>query len=184
MAARDSAWIVTGSEDGTARIWSSATGTERTVLSHDSLAAGIVSVAWSEDGLRVLTAPKKGRTAIWSIDERAGPLWFGHSIWLVGARWNLRTNRVLLLTGSEGAVSFDAVTGAPLFGLRLIRPGVRDGAWSEDGSLIATCAGSRANIWSGEGCRSRTAAHGVPGRSVVSACCRVVAERHERGHLW
>ena len=99
--------------------------------------------------MRVLTAPKKGRTAIWSIDGRAGPLWLGDSHWLVGARWNLRSNRVLLLTGSAGAVSFDAVTGAALYGLRLTKPGVRDGAWSDDGSLIATCAGSRANIWSG-----------------------------------
>lgn len=146
----DGNWIVTGSEDGTARIWSPATGIERAVLSHDMFAEGVVSVAWCEDGSRVLIAPKKGRTAIWTVDERGRePLWLGHSSWLVAARWNLPTNRVLLLSGSEGTVSFDAVTGAVLFGLRMARPGVRDGAWSDDGSLIATCAGSRANIWSG-----------------------------------
>lgn len=147
----DSAWIVTGSEDGSARIWNPLTEIELAVLSHDTITEAVVSVAWSEDGSRVLTAPKKGRTAIWKIAEpNAEPLWLGHSLWLVAARWNLTTNRVLLLTGSEGVVSFDAVSGTPLFGLRLARPGVRDGVWSRDGSLIATCSGSRAHVWSGQ----------------------------------
>jgi WD40 repeat protein len=146
----DGDWIVTGSEDCTARIWRSATGIERTVLRHDAFGEGIVSVDWSEDGLRVLTAPKNGRTAIWSADQHErNPLWLGASRGLVAARWNRPTGGVLLLTASGGAVSFDAVTGAALFGLRLQRPGVRDGVWSQDGSLIATCSGSRATIWSG-----------------------------------
>jgi WD40 repeat protein len=146
----DGHWIVTGSEDRTARIWRSATGIERRVLSHGTVGEGIVSVGWSGDGRRVLTAPINGRTAIWSADDHEGsPVWLGDSRILVAARWNLPTDRVLLLTATAGAVAFDAVTGAALFGLRLPRPGVRDGVWSQDGSLIATCAGSRATIWSG-----------------------------------
>lgn len=146
----DGASIATGSEDGTARVWETAAGSERAVLRHERLQEGVVTVDWSRDGRRLLTAPKRGTTAVWDLEGGVGDaLWLGHAHYLVGARWHRATNRVVLLTGREGVVAFDAETGAAEFGLRLPRPGVRAGVWSPDGSLIATCNGSQAHVWSG-----------------------------------
>jgi WD40 repeat protein len=63
--------IISGSEDGTARIWHVATGTE--ILSLKGYEGGVHDVCWSPDGRR-LAAASMGKTVLvwqafdWTID--------------------------------------------------------------------------------------------------------------------
>ncbi|MDO9020680.1 MAG: WD40 repeat domain-containing protein [Deltaproteobacteria bacterium] len=71
----DSRWLVSGSEDGTIRVWDVATGALRVQLSEHN--AGVNSVAYSADGARLLSASDDDSilvwdTATWTV-ERALP---------------------------------------------------------------------------------------------------------------
>jgi WD40 repeat protein len=61
----DGAFVLTGSEDATARLWETASG--RVVRRFDGHAAGVTSVAFSPDGTQILTASPGSST------RRPGP---------------------------------------------------------------------------------------------------------------
>jgi len=60
--APDGSWLVTGSADGTARIWETATGREWTVLAHSS---AVQEVAVGPDGSYMITRCSDGMAQIW-----------------------------------------------------------------------------------------------------------------------
>jgi WD40 repeat protein/tRNA A-37 threonylcarbamoyl transferase component Bud32 len=59
--------IVTGSEDGTAKLWETTTGAE--VLSLRGHRGQVESVAWSNDGTRILTGCEDGFPRIWNAEK-------------------------------------------------------------------------------------------------------------------
>ena len=68
--------ILSASEDGTARIWSAATGTlERTLRGHSE---AVDSAAYSEDGSRVVTAGADGTVRVWNLDDGRSVIMRGH----------------------------------------------------------------------------------------------------------
>jgi WD40 repeat protein len=90
----DGTRVLTGSDDGSARIWDAATGK---VLHH---MAGhhheVNSVAWSPDGTRVLTGSDDGSARIWdaATGEESGPV-FTHFTDGEVAVYHPTTNSVL-----------------------------------------------------------------------------------------
>ncbi len=60
------ATILTGSEDGTARLWDAASGEEMSSLAGH--ASGIVCARFSSDGRRVITASSDNTARIWPVD--------------------------------------------------------------------------------------------------------------------
>ena len=58
----DGTHILTGSSDGTARIWDATTGDNTLTLTHSYW---IGAVAWSPDGTHILTGSKDGTARIW-----------------------------------------------------------------------------------------------------------------------
>ncbi|HEU5055811.1 MAG TPA: WD40 repeat domain-containing protein, partial [Kofleriaceae bacterium] len=66
----DDRFLVTGSLDGTARIWDATTGELLAVLDH--LDNWILDATFSPDGTRVLTAQGDGHAMIWELPRYAG----------------------------------------------------------------------------------------------------------------
>ncbi len=60
----DGKWVVTGSSDGTARVWSANNGREYVAFPHGEITA----VAFAPDSQRVVTASADGTSRIWPLD--------------------------------------------------------------------------------------------------------------------
>jgi WD40 repeat protein len=58
----DKQYIVSGSEDGTARVWETFSGKEIARLAHDEV---VTSVAFSSDGQYVLSGSEDGAVRLW-----------------------------------------------------------------------------------------------------------------------
>ena len=58
----DATHILTGSQDGTIRIWDATTGANTLTLTRDS---SVSTVAWSPDGHHILTGSSNGTARIW-----------------------------------------------------------------------------------------------------------------------
>ena len=58
----DARHILTGCQDGTARIWDATTGTNTLTLTHTDW---VRAVAWSPDGTQILTGCQDGTARIW-----------------------------------------------------------------------------------------------------------------------
>lgn len=131
----DGSRLVTASDDGTARVWDLRThGSVAVLRGH---AARVASAAFSPDGRRVLTAGDDGTARIWQIEE-AGPI-------LRGAPLGFGPGGRLVLTstalGARGLL-WDAATGRLHAVLSAAKHRVVAGAFSPDGSLVATGSGS------------------------------------------
>lgn len=149
----DGTRIVTCSEDGTARVWDSATGAAfRTLRGHEG---GVWSVAWSPDGTRIVTSSADETARVW--DAAGGAelrVLRGHGAWVGAVAWSPEGSRILTGSTDGTARVWDAATGAEL---RVVRgheaprrmfETVLSVAWSPDGSRIVTGSGDRtARVW-------------------------------------
>jgi len=78
----DDRWIVTASEDGTARVWRSDGTGEPQILGnptppgqpHRGAVAEVTAAAFSPDGGRVVTASRDGIARIWTLDGATKPV--------------------------------------------------------------------------------------------------------------
>jgi WD40 repeat protein/tRNA A-37 threonylcarbamoyl transferase component Bud32 len=101
----DGRWVVTASDDLTARLWDAATGEQLRVLrGHEggveSWQRGVRFALFSPDGTMVVTGGKEGMARLW--DARTGrelATWAGHDSWVLAAafsadgRWVLTENQ-------------------------------------------------------------------------------------------
>jgi len=62
----DGAWLATGSDDKTARIWDAATGQQLLEVGHDD---AVTSVAFSPDGAWLATGSDDKTARIWRVAE-------------------------------------------------------------------------------------------------------------------
>jgi WD40 repeat protein len=132
----DESRLITGSRDGTARIWRTATGEQLAVLPH----AGIVNAAhFSPDGRSIVTADDtSGAMTVWDAGtgERlrsirasapiAVPLFTPDDQHVVGISGE---SRIVRWNATTWAVEQDAETGVPLGRMSAITP---------DGSTLVT----------------------------------------------
>ena len=146
----DGGRLVSGSHDGTARIWDAEASTELAVLRGHT--EPIRSVAWSPDGRRIATASNDRTARIW--DAEAGTVLAvlrGHDGVLHDAAWSPDSKR--LATGSHDgtARTWDAEAGTELAVLRGHADWVDSVAWSPDGRRVATASSDgTARIWDAE----------------------------------
>ena len=104
----DRRWIVTGSGDGTARVWSAASGiSAATLLGHED---SVSSAAISPDGTRIVTASDDGTARIWRFPLELPEAGF-HMRGYTGAELSRDGRRMLLGTHDGSARLVDAGTG-------------------------------------------------------------------------
>ncbi|MBV8541347.1 MAG: pentapeptide repeat-containing protein, partial [Pseudonocardiales bacterium] len=110
---------------------------------------GVLAVAWSPDGTRLLTGGRDGDVRVW--DAASGePLHrlTGHTDWVWAVAWSPDGTR-LLTGGGDGTVRvWDAASGEPLHRLTGHTDWVWAVAWSPDGSRLLTGGGDgTVRVW-------------------------------------
>jgi WD40 repeat protein len=143
--------IVTGSQDGTARIWDAIKGT--TLIALQGHSDWIRGVAWSPDGRRIATVSNDRTTRIWDADQGiAVAVLHGHEGIIHTVAWSPDGKRIV--TGSHDGTAriWDVGAGVQLTVLRGHAEYVRGVAWSPDGERVATASSDgSARIWSQDG---------------------------------
>ena len=100
--------ILTGSEDGTARIWDATTGENTLTLTHTDW---VMAVAWSPDGHHILTGSEDGTARIWDATTGENTLTLTHDSSVSAVAWSPDGHHIL--TGSPDGTTriWDATTG-------------------------------------------------------------------------
>ncbi|MFQ5843979.1 MAG: hypothetical protein ACE5JG_03230, partial [Planctomycetota bacterium] len=151
----DGRWVLTGSGDGTARLWDAATGQEvRRFVGHGRGASSknVESVAFSPDGRWVLTGSWDLTARLW--DTATGEelrRFIGHSGKLTSVFFS--PDGRALLTGSEDGTArlWDAGTGEELRRFTGHSPEVYCASFSPDGRWIVTGSeDGTARLWDTE----------------------------------
>jgi WD40 repeat protein/DNA-binding SARP family transcriptional activator len=135
----DGQHLLTGSDDGTARIWNARSGRlERTLRGHEGVVRG---VSYSDDGQWTATAGSDGTVRVWPADGGDAVILVGHEGAVNTARFDRRGDR-LVSAGDDGTIRiWDAAGGDAL--LVLYRhEGIASGAdFSGDGRRSVVSAG-------------------------------------------
>ena len=156
----DGKWIVTASYDATAKVWDSATGVERFVLSgHEGW---IRSVLFNPDGTRVLTVSEDGTARAWdaSTGEPVAEL-RGHTGPITHAAYHPEGALVATASYDHTARVWDAASGHERFMLEGHSDVVRMALFSPDGSQILTVSeDGTARLWDTESGELRAALEG------------------------
>jgi eukaryotic-like serine/threonine-protein kinase len=176
----DGTCIVTASDDKTARIWDTRTGTQLAVLAGHT--AGVNSTAYSPDGARIVTASDDKTARIW--DARSGKqltVLSGHGNRVESAAYSPDGARIVTASADKLARVWDARTGAQLIALAGHGESVFSAAYSPDGSRIVTASRDKSlRIWdartgtqlaalSGHGATFESAGYSPDGTRIVTA---------------
>ena len=142
----DATHILTGSQDGTARIWDTTTGDNTLTLTN---AHTVTAVAWSPDRTRILTACADGTARIWDATTGDNTLTLTHTNSVTAFAWS--PNGTHILTGTRGGAAYiwDATTGNNTLTLTLIPTSTIEAmACSPDSTHIFTAsADGTAHVW-------------------------------------
>jgi WD40 repeat protein len=158
--------VVTASEDGTARIWNTASGTQLGVLRGHR--RPVNSAAFSPDGERVVTASTDRTARLWNGSGTNTVVLRGHGGPVITAAFSPDGHSVL--TASEDGTSrlWDAASGQQRTILRAHEGGVCCAAFSWDGKRVVTASDDfTTRIWD--------AASVSPARSCVDMKAEVIA---------
>jgi WD40 repeat protein/serine/threonine protein kinase len=142
----DGKQIITGSWDGTARIWDIASGEQLLSLDpRDSHDTGLNAVAFSPDGSRVITGSMDPAAKVW--DSISGKpllaLKGGHNApyAITAVAFSPKGDRIVTGSSDNTARVWDASTGKPLVTLVGHTNLIRSVAFSPDGNRVATGCG-------------------------------------------
>ena len=145
----DSRRVVTGSSDGTARIWTTDNGT---LVAELEDVHGVNSVEFSHDGERVVTGNNFRSARIW--DARTGKLLRsldGHTAKIVWASFSPDGARVVTASRDRTAKLWDARTGTLLASLDAHTGEIFTARFSPDGARVVTAsADDTAKVWDGQ----------------------------------
>jgi WD40 repeat protein len=143
----DGRWVVTGSEDKTARLWEAATGNEVSRLVGHTL--GVDAVAFSPDGRLVLTGSGDKTARLWEADTGKEVRTFrGHEGDVYSVAFS--PDGRLVLTGSDDKAArlWEAATGKEIRCFRGHKYGVHAVGFSPDGRWVLTGSADRtARLW-------------------------------------
>lgn len=142
----DRTHLITVNRDHIARIWSATTGNP---ITPPLAQPGVVSVAFSPDERRVVTASEKDQTArIWDVDTGrlvAPPL--EHYRPVKRAAFAPDGGRIVTVSVDGAARVWDATTGKPLTGPLVQDTPIVEAAFSADGALLFTVDSHTVRAW-------------------------------------
>ena len=157
------AWIVTGSEDGTARVWS-ADGTSPPVVlrGHEG---GVKAVAFSPDGTRVATGSVDWTVRVWRTDGSGEPsVLHGHEDWVETVAFAPDGRRLVSASQDETARVWHLDGSGESVVLRGHEGPLMVASFSPDGSRIVTGSeDGTARVWSADGAGEPVVLHGHEG---------------------
>ena len=163
----DGAFVVTGGDDATARVWRTSDGQAIAVLEgHDG---SVRDVAVSPDSQLIATATPRGTVRIYSVSGQLVDQFAAHSGWI----WRVvfsPTGSVLATAGGDGAVKlWDPNTGSPTHDLAGHQRGTRNIAFDRTGDrLVSVGMDGTGTVWRvGDG--AIVASFAGQNRSVVGA---------------
>jgi WD40 repeat protein len=191
QAAFSAAWspdgqaVLTGSLDGTARVWDALTGEElRSLGGHTG---GVSSAKFSPDtpegtgGRTIVTAGEDGTARVWDAQTGQQVLSLEHPDWVRSADYS-PDGQTIVTAGEDGVVRvWDAQTGEQLRALEGHTARVWSAAYSPDGLTIVTASDDHtARVWdaqTGQQLRSLeghsdgvwSAAYSPDGRTIVTS---------------
>lgn len=172
--------IVTGSEDGVARVWDAHSGPERAKLT--IAGANFTSAAFSADGASIVTGLDDGTARIWdaaTLLELAQLR--GHSAAVTAASFRPDGKRIVTASKDGTACIWDVATRAAIIRFSDHKAAIVTASYSPDGTRVVTGAeDGTARVWNAEsasgiahfvldGSGSVTTASFAPdGRSILS----------------
>ena len=142
----DGSLALTGSTDGTARVWDTKTGENTLTLTHTDW---VSAVAWSPDGAHILTGSQDGTARVWDARTGETTLKLTHTDWVRAVAWSSNGTHILTASHSRTIRIWDATTGDSTLTFIKSPQGV---AWSHDGTHILTMSGNTtsddtARVW-------------------------------------
>ena len=143
----DGTWLVTTSDDETARIWDVATGQVRAVL--EGHGGGVWCCAISPDGERLVTGCADGMVRVWDVQAAVVcDVLEGHSAGIWGCAVSPDGTWLVTTSDDETARIWDVATGQ----VRAVLEGHGGGVWccaiSPDGERLVTgCADGMVRVW-------------------------------------
>jgi tetratricopeptide (TPR) repeat protein len=142
----DGRTALTGSRDGTARLWEAATGKELRVFKHPD---GVLAVAFSPDGRRVLTGGEDRTARLWDVQTgRAVGVPFHHEQEVLAVAFSPDGRTVLTGGMDKTARLWNPLTGRPTGVTLHHQSWVRSVAFSPDGHTLLTGSGDdTARLW-------------------------------------
>lgn len=143
---RDSRYVVTAGQDGTARVWEAATGRSVAILRGHT--GPIRTAAFSADGTRVITASEDGAARVWDAGITDPDIVLaGHTNSVWNASFNPDGRLVATASGDGTARVWSADTGQSLAELRGHAGWVYQALFGPDGRLLTTGADNTARLW-------------------------------------
>jgi WD40 repeat protein/serine/threonine protein kinase len=188
-ASPDGRWIATGSQDGTAILWSSdSEEPQRTLSGHTR---GVSSVAFSPDSRRIVTGSWDHTAKVWETADGAPQLTLGgHSAKVFSVGFSADGRRIVTASLDHTAKVWDSSSGQEQLTLRGHRHRVWSAAFSFDGRWIVTGSQDHtARVWdAANGKELHTfSAHSGPIHSVAASPVEarvVTASRDSTARVW
>jgi Pentapeptide repeats (8 copies)/WD domain, G-beta repeat/NACHT domain len=143
----DDTHILTGSADGSARVWDAITGELHLHLTgHTDI---VQSVAYSPDGTHILTGSNDRSARVWDATTGQPHLTLtGHTDWIQAVAYSPDGTHILTGSNDRSARVWDATTGQPHLDLTGHTDIVQSVAYSPDGTHILTGSNDRsARVW-------------------------------------
>ncbi len=141
-----------GADHQSAKVWEAATGKELLTLRGHSggyLGAGIMSVAFSPDGQRIITGSRDKTAKVWeAVSGRELLTLRGHTGWIFSVAFSPDGQRIATGSGDQTAKVWDSVTGKELVTLSGHNSYVASVAFSRDGQRVITGSSDEtAKVW-------------------------------------
>ena len=129
--------ILTGSNDGTAKVWNAASGKELVTLKGHR--GAVACAAFSPDGRRIATASTDGTAKVWEAASGRELLTLkGHPGEVMSVAYSPDGQRIVTGSGDHTARVWEAASGRDLLALKGHSDLVHAAAFSPDGQRIVT----------------------------------------------
>jgi len=175
----DGQWIVSGGDDGSAKVWEAASGRE--LLTLKGPRAAIYSVACSLDNRRIVTGSGDQTAKVWEAASGRELLSLkGHNSGINAVAFSLDGQRIISGSADYTAKVWEAASGRELLTLKGHRAQLWSVVYSPDGQRIVTGSADRTTkVWeaasgqelftlTGHGDRIRSVAYSPDGQRIAT----------------